>query len=121
MHSQALITSQGLTSLGCMILLQSNPIDAARYITHPISLVAYACALVVYYFVSKNINDRRKLKENPETYVKIAERLHIDLNKIPKNERSSIVMRILKNRITSQLITASSLIIGGLLLSYIFI
>lgn len=102
-----------------MTLLDISFFEITKYITHPISLVAYVCALILYFFISKNINDRKKIEANPEAYQATAERLHLDFKLIAKSERAAITLKVLKNRITSQLIIASALIIGGLLITYI--
>ncbi|GGK80649.1 hypothetical protein ACD591_10030 [Rufibacter glacialis] len=104
-----------------MTLLDVSFFEVTKYITHPISLVAYACALVTYYFISKNINDRKKLEANPEAYRATAERLDIKFVGIAKSERGTVTLRILNNRILSQLIIAFSLISGGLIIAYVSI
>lgn len=101
-----------------MVLLDSAPFGVAQYITHPIALIAYACALVAYYFVSKNTNDRKKLEANPDAYIKTAERLHIDFGAIPEGERANITLQVLKSRTTTLLITTASLVVAGLILAY---
>lgn len=95
--------------------------EIIKYVTHPISLVAYVSALITYFFISRNINERKKLEGNPEAYQKIAERLKLDFELIPESERGIITLKVLKNRIYSQLIIAISIIIGGLIIAYLFI
>ena len=103
-----------------MLLLESG-LSGAQLITHPISLVAYVCALVTYYFVRKNVNDRKKLQANPAAYIATAERLNIDFGQIPERERAKVTLRTLSNRIIAQLITAIALIIAGLIIAYVSI
>jgi len=104
-----------------VILLEVSFFEITKYITHPISLVAYVCALITYFFISRNINDRKKLEANPEAYRATAERLDIKFTDIAESERGTVTLRMLNNRILSQLILAGSIIIGGLIIAYISI
>jgi hypothetical protein len=107
------------------ILLQTSSanffekiLDVASHITDPISLIAFAVALVMIYFIFKNISDTKALKDNPQEYVRISERVQIDLKTLPKGPQAEIIRQILRGRIVSQIILAASIIIGGIILAW---
>jgi hypothetical protein len=102
-----------------MILNEINLFSALKYITNTYSLIAYAFALLAYYFYQKNKIDRKKIRDNPTAYIATAEKLHISFEKIPEKDRAKITLKVLKNRISLALITAISFIISGLIIAYI--
>lgn len=95
--------------------------DLVKYITHPISLIAYLCALVATYLIVKNNNERKMLAANPKAYERIAERIHVDLRRIPENQRAKIVMRMLRNRILGQIIIGTFITIIFMILAAVVI
>ena len=48
--------------------MEANIFEIVKYITHPIALIAYIAALITYYFIVKNVNDRKKLESHAATY-----------------------------------------------------
>jgi len=96
----------------------------AQYITHPISLAAYAVAAVMTYFVSRNVNRRKEIEsvreaDRAKVIIATAEKLNINLKDIPENERGLLVKKVLSNRITSQIILAFVIVVLGLLTTII--
>lgn len=94
-------------------------IEVASHITNPISLVAFAIALIPAYFIYINISDRNALKNNPQEYIRISERIQVDLKDVKEEERPAIIKQMLRGRITAQIIFSVSIIIGGIILAWV--
>jgi len=106
-----------------MKLILVDAFSVTQYITHPISLVAYISAAIMVYFINRDINERKKIEAAPESeraniIIKTAERLHLDLTLVPKNERADLIRQVLRNRIYKQLIIAFIILVIGMLASY---
>lgn len=91
-----------------------------------LSLIAFIGALIVTYFLRKNLSDKKQIEVVPENQrarlvEATAEKLKLDLNLIPKNERSKIIQQTLRNRIYQQIILAVSLLLAGCIIAYITI
>jgi hypothetical protein len=84
--------------------------DTAKGITSVVSLLAFIAALITLYFIYYNYNERQKLKDNPNEYVAIAEKIHIDFKLIPLNKRSEVTLYHLKTRIQNRLIVCATLV-----------
>lgn len=95
-----------------------------QYITSPYSLGAFAIAAVMTYFIRQNLNERKKIEAaNPEdraTLVKtIAERIHINIDDLPPIKRVEIVKNIIRNRIITQTIIATVVILLGFFITFL--
>ena len=95
----------------------------SQYITNPISLIAFFIAALMAYFIARNINDRKKIesvseKDRAGLIIKTAEKLNLDIKLVPVNERSALIKKVLANRIKSQLIVATVIILIGLMITY---
>lgn len=104
-----------------MLILDINIFEISKYITHPISLIAFVCALITYFFIQRNINDRKKLQANPTAYQATAERLNLDIKKVPVADRTRVTLEVLRTRIYLQIIIALALLTGGLIIAYIVV
>jgi hypothetical protein len=99
----------------------SNFVSISQYITHPISLVAYACALLTTYFIYRDREERKKLKANPAAYVETFKYLNVGLPDLPEEKRYMMAIRILHHRIIIKIISAITMLIGGCIFSYLVI
>jgi hypothetical protein len=99
----------------------SNFASISQYITHPISLVAYACALLTTYFIYRDREERKKLKANPAAYVETFKYLNVGLPDLPEGKRYMMAIRILRHRIIIKIISALTMLIAGCIFSYLVI
>jgi len=104
----------------------SSIFEASRYITTPISLLAFIGAGVFTYLLTKNNNERKKIELAPENersdLIKtVSEKLRLDIKDIPEHERAKIVIQTLRNRVLHQVILAVSILLGGIIFSYILL
>jgi undecaprenyl pyrophosphate phosphatase UppP len=107
-----------------MVHIFLDAFSVAQYITNPISLAAFAIAAIMTYFISRNANDRKKIEsakeeERSDLIIRTAERLHLDISQVPKNERAALIKQVLRNRIISQIISAVVIVILGLFITYL--
>lgn len=92
-----------------MILDTSEAFNIARYITHPLSLFAYIGAIVLSIYVIRNLIWLRSIKSVPpekrdDLLIKLSEKLHLDINAVPEEQRAALIRKVLNNRIISQII-----------------
>ncbi|MFW0735709.1 hypothetical protein [Flavobacterium sp. T12S277] len=92
-----------------MILDTSDAFNVARYITHPLSLVAYLGAIVLAIYVVKNVTWLKSIKsvepgERDNLLIKLSEKLHLDINSVPEEQRAELIRKVLNNRIITQII-----------------
>jgi hypothetical protein len=76
------------------------------------------------YFIAVNVNARKKIEsakedDRADILIRTAERLHLDLNKVPEKERAPLIKQVLKNRIIGQIIVSLTIIALGLLITYL--
>ena len=109
-----------------MELILLDAFSVTRYITHPISLLAYIVAAVLFYFVNRDINRRKLIESTPEAdranvIIQTAEKLHMDIADVPRNERAALIRQVLQNRIYTQVIIAVVIVVLGMIGSYVYI
>ncbi|HMI01142.1 MAG TPA: hypothetical protein VK541_01595 [Pedobacter sp.] len=107
-----------------MTLIIADAFSVTQYITHPISLLAYIAAAVMVYFINRDVNRRKLIESAPEAeranvIIQTAEKLHMDITAVPRNERAALIRQVLKNRIYTQLIIAFVILVIGMMGSYI--
>jgi hypothetical protein len=99
-----------------MYYIQLDVFSITKYITNPFSLIAFIIAAIMTYLSTRNINTRKKIElvnkaERAEVIIKTAEKLHLDINVVPEAERADLIIRVLNNRIKTQIISALALVV----------
>lgn len=107
-----------------ILLAIPDAFSAIKYISHPITLVAYIGAAILTFHLFKLKTERKKIEavkesERSKVMVQTAEKLRIRLKDVPESERSSLILQVLKNRIYLNIISAITIIIIGFFIVYI--
>lgn len=92
--------------------------DVVRYIKHPIALVAYALALLTFYFIYRNRQEVKKMRIDPKVYARILEKKGINIKDIPENKRAAYALQKLNHEARTYYFLVCGLIVAGIILSY---